>query len=201
MFSTSQKFTVLLPFPTEHPVFKAYIEWVNFIQIPPLAFVVDYIIKVNNSTKPITIPELEEWLEYQMLSCLYEAIEVESYENDSSAYDPYAEIPTIPNEERYPKNHYLQSLNNPLNCERFYELVRLLAREFDRLYGAIVFPEDLVSLDPFYTFEVAFLNQDTVILEITEIDDVEALSELYLENTSSHIGRTQIHPTHSLPKF
>ena len=166
------KISLVLPYPTKHKTMRQYRWFIDYIKLPELLPIADFTMMASNSVKHLTEEMCYEWMENYFTVHIYEQAEMESWDE---------EFPSTPDEmmkESYPINCYLHSMASDVAIyQQYHNFLKSLATLWNELYGNVFFPEKLADLDPFYQCDIRMINSDSLILEITEKEDVEFFSD------------------------
>lgn len=151
---------------------KRFLDFADKITMPPLALICEYAMAANSTVVPFTIDQGFEWLDNRIISALYTAAEEEAQRYSNSEYMVMVD--------KLPITSLLSRMDQDARwLGEFYDFVEELNKFFHYHYGNLPFPDTLEDYDPFFDWGVTLLNPNTMILEITDADDIEQFTSIY----------------------
>lgn len=184
---------LLLNFPSKHETMVRYLEFMEFVKVPAVLIIAEYAMAAVNSIEPFDKALGFEWLENRIIAILQDQAEMEKLD-----YRPEDDILFI-QRDPFPVGRYLSSLEH--DGGRYQNLLGMIEDTnelFHYHYSSINFPETLEDYDPFFSWEVRLLNENTIIVEIIDNDDIEQFRDLFELDTPRRTS-TFVLPSHPLP--
>lgn len=175
MLSTTEqpmKLSLAMDFPSENETLKSFIDFADNLGLSVLTIIGRYAMAANASITPFTESAGFEWLDNCIVEAIYHAAEEEEmrYANTDMAVLP----------EKLPAKSLLAAMERDINnVNEFYDFLTKVNKFLHYHYGHMPFPDNLEDFDPFFQLQVKLLNPQTMILEITDADDIEQFTSIY----------------------
>ena len=149
-----------------------YLEFMELIQTPPLMVIADFALMATNRLLHLTDQDCVEWLDQHLSELTYQQCEFEDMDFNHSGFSHDLGQAVLP------INTFLESVNaSPAVLEKHRSFIKRLGFEFNYLYTNLPFPEQFHDLEPFYEYSINLINSNAAMLEITEKEDVEYITD------------------------
>ena len=116
-------------------------------------------------------------MEEKLSEIIYRNLETENHEFMHTGFIDEVGVTILP------INNFLAKLEDEVELTKYNIFVSEFSKLLHHLYAYTMFPEKFFNLDPFYEYAITLLNPNTLVLTITEKDDVEYFTELLGEFT------------------